>query len=121
MIANAVEDGVGECGTSASASREGAGTRRLRVVILGLSVTSSWGNGHATTYRGLIRELKKRGHHVTFLERDVPWYASNRDLPNPPFCTTILYDSVKSLRGELSREIETADLVIVASSVPAGA
>ena len=92
----------------------------LNIVILGLSVTSSWGNGHATTYRGLIRELFKKGHQVTFLERDVPWYASNRDLPNPPFCKTILYESLESLREKFSLDIETADLVIVGSYVPEG-
>ena len=50
----------------------------------GLSVTSSWGNGHATTYRSLIRGLAARGHRILFLERDAPWYAGNRDEPNPP-------------------------------------
>jgi spore maturation protein CgeB len=50
-----------------------------RVVILGLTITSSWGNGHATTYRALVRALTKRRHDVLFLERDVPWYASNRE------------------------------------------
>ena len=45
------------------------------IVILGLSITSSWGNGHATTYRGLVKELTVRGHNVLFLERDMPWYA----------------------------------------------
>ena len=45
-------------------------TTALRIVILGLSITSSWGNGHATTYRGLVRELARRGHDVLFLERD---------------------------------------------------
>jgi spore maturation protein CgeB len=49
----------------------------LRIVMLGLSITSSWGNGHATTYRGLVRELSARGHQVLFLERDVPWYAAH--------------------------------------------
>ena len=52
----------------------------MRIVILGLSITSSWGNGHATTYRALMRELARRGHEVLFLERDRPWYAANRDL-----------------------------------------
>src|ERR671918_752564 len=52
----------------------------LRIVFLGLSITSSWGNGHATTYRGLVRELGAQGHDVLFLERDASWYASNRDL-----------------------------------------
>ena len=41
------------------------------IVILGLSITSSWGNGHATTYRGLVKELTVRGHNVLFLERDM--------------------------------------------------
>ena len=40
------------------------------IVILGLTVTSSWGNGHATTYRSLIRGLAARGHRILFLERD---------------------------------------------------
>ncbi|MFZ3234706.1 MAG: hypothetical protein WA184_04980, partial [Stellaceae bacterium] len=47
---------------------------KLRIVILGLSITSSWGNGHATTYRALMRALCRRGHEVLFLERDTPWY-----------------------------------------------
>jgi hypothetical protein len=93
---------------------------RQRIVILGLSLTSSWGNGHATTYRGLIRELVKRRHHVTFLERDVPWYAENRDLPKPPYGTTILYRSVDELRQRHGQRIREADLVIVGSYVPDG-
>ena len=61
-------------------------TGPLNIVILGLSLTSSWGNGHATTYRSLVKALCRRGHDVTFLERDVPWYAgAHRDMPNPPF------------------------------------
>jgi spore maturation protein CgeB len=42
---------------------------KLDIVIFGLSITSSWGNGHATTYRALTRQLAARGHGVTFLER----------------------------------------------------
>jgi spore maturation protein CgeB len=49
----------------------------LDIVVLGLSISSSWGNGHATTYRCLLRGLRQCGHRVVFLERDVPWYASN--------------------------------------------
>ncbi len=52
----------------------------MRIVILGLTITSSWGNGHATTFRGLMRGLARRGHGVLFLERDKPWYADHRDL-----------------------------------------
>jgi spore maturation protein CgeB len=92
----------------------------LDIVILGLSITSSWGNGHATTFRGLIRELNKKGHRVTFLERDVPWYASSRDLPEPPFCKTILYQNLDELKSRYSELIKKADLITVGSYVPEG-
>lgn len=92
----------------------------LNIVILGLSITSSWGNGHATTFRGLVRELAKKGHRVSFLERNVPWYASSRDLPHPEFCQTILYSSLDELKTRYRPLIEDADLVIVGSYVPEG-
>jgi spore maturation protein CgeB len=92
----------------------------LDIVILGLSITSSWGNGHATTYRGLVREFARRGHRVTFLERGVPWYAGNRDLPDPPFCEAALYDSLGDLRARFEERVRDADLVIVGSYVPEG-
>ena len=93
----------------------------LRIVILGLSITSSWGNGHATTYRGLVKGLTARGHRVLFLERDQEWYASNRDLPHPPFGRTELYGSLAELNARFAAEISGADLVIVGSYVPEGA
>jgi spore maturation protein CgeB len=92
----------------------------MNIVVLGLSVTSSWGNGHATTYRALLRALHERGHHVFFFERDVPWYAAHRDLPAPPFCRTVLYDSVDALRRDGKEAVRDADFVIVGSFVPDG-
>lgn len=94
--------------------------RGLRIVILGLTITSSWGNGHATTYRGLVRGLSRRGHRVLFLERDKPWYAENRDLAEPPYRETALYDSLDALRTKWAPAIASADLVIVGSYVPEG-
>jgi spore maturation protein CgeB len=94
---------------------------RLQIVILGLSITSSWGNGHATTYRGLVRELTRRGHQVLFLERDVEWYAANRDLPVPPEGRTELYNNLASLKRRFTNAVKAADLVIVGSFVPQGA
>lgn len=92
----------------------------LQVVILGLSITSSWGNGHATTYRALVRELTARGHQVLFLERDVPWYAAHRDLPDPPYGQTELYTSLKDLKIRFTEQIRFADIVMVGSYVPQG-
>jgi spore maturation protein CgeB len=93
----------------------------LNIVIIGLSITSSWGNGHATTYRGLVRELTRRRHNVLFLEHDKPWYASNRDMPDPPFGRTRLYKSVEELMTEFGAEVRDADAVVVGSYVPQGA
>ncbi|MGA1875673.1 MAG: glycosyltransferase [bacterium] len=92
----------------------------LRLVILGLSITSSWGNGHATTYRSLVRELAARGHQVLFLERNVPWYAANRDLAAPPYGQTILYAGLRELKERFGQAIREADLVMVGSYVPEG-
>ena len=92
----------------------------MQITILGLSITSSWGNGHATTYRALARQLQARGHQVTFLERDVSWYADNRDMPEPPFATTHLYTSLDELRSAHEGVVRTADVVIVGSYVPDG-
>lgn len=93
---------------------------RLRIVILGLSITSSWGNGHATTYRGLVRELAARGHEVLFLERDVPWYAANRDMPRLPYADCRLYADLPELRRRFRDEVRRADFVMVGSYVPEG-
>jgi spore maturation protein CgeB len=93
---------------------------QLKFVFLGLSITSSWGNGHATTYRGLLRELARRGHEVLFLEHDVPYYAQNRDLPRPPFGRTELYSSLDDLFERFTGEVRAADVVVVGSYVPEG-
>src|SRR5215212_1461070 len=92
----------------------------MKIVILGLTITSSWGNGHATTFRGLVRELSARGHDVLFLERDRPWYAEHRDLPVPPLGRTELYTSLDELRERFGDDLEDADLVVVGSYVPEG-
>src|ERR1044072_9468488 len=95
-------------------------TKAMDIVILGLSITSSWGNGHATTFRALVRALSTRGHNVCFLELDMPWYAANRDLPNPPYGQTQLYKSVIDLKCCFARRVMDADLCIVGSYVPDG-
>jgi spore maturation protein CgeB len=92
----------------------------MNIVILGLSITSSWGNGHATTYRALVRALAARGHNVLFLERDALWYAENRDLPEPPYCRARVYDDLAVVERRYAQQIAGADLVIVGSYVPDG-
>ena len=89
-------------------------------VFLGLSITSTWGNGHATTYRGLLKELSNRGNRVTFLERDVPWYANNREFEHAPYCDIALYNSLSELNERFADLIRDADAVVVGSYVPEG-
>ncbi len=91
----------------------------MRLVVLGLSLFSSWGNGHATTYRALLKAFAGRGHDVLFLERDVPWYAQHRDLPDPDFCDLALYGDLDGLDAHRAA-IAAADAVIVGSYVPDG-
>ena len=91
----------------------------MRIVVLGLSLSSAWGNGHATTWRALLGAFAARGHDVLFLERDVPWYAARRDLPKPGFCRFALYPDLGAL-SDWRREIAGADAVIVGSYVPEG-
>ena len=88
----------------------------MNIVFLGLSITSSWGNGHAVTYRALLRGLRERGHDVVFLERDVPWYAARRDAPR----SALLYSSVDELRSRFGDLVRDADLAVVGSYVPDG-
>ncbi|HEX3072207.1 MAG TPA: hypothetical protein VHP30_01220, partial [Ignavibacteriales bacterium] len=95
-------------------------TSKLNIVFAGLSITSSWGNGHATTYRSLIKALQKRGHNILFLERDTEWYAGNRDMPHPPFCETIIYNSLQELKNNYTERIRNADIVVFGSFVPEG-
>ena len=92
----------------------------MNIVVFGLSITSSWGNGHATTYRALIRALTRRGHTVRFFERDVSWYAQHRDLPKTQHAQTHLYTSLAELHSTAANAVHAADLVIVGSYVPEG-
>ena len=91
----------------------------MNLVVLGLSLSSSWGNGHATTYRALLKAFAARGHAVTFLERDQPWYAEHRDLAAPDWCDLILYPDTPALAHHRAL-IEAADAVIVGSYVADG-
>lgn len=90
------------------------------IVFIGLSISSSWGNGHATTYRALLHGLHTRGHRVLFLEQDQPWYAQHRDAPALPYCRTELYVDTNDLRRRFRDAIRTADAVVVGSYVPHG-
>ncbi len=92
----------------------------MKIVMFGLAITSSWGNGHATTFRALARALHARGHRIVFFEKDVEWYASNRDMPEPPFCKVWIYDSWQGMLDVIREELRGADVAMVGSYFPDG-
>ncbi len=93
----------------------------MHVVIFGLTVSSSWGNGHATLWRSLIRAMLRRGHTVTFFERDVPYYAGSRDLTTfAPGGSLCLYTSIMDVQREAKTELRRADIAICTSFCPDG-
>lgn len=92
----------------------------LNIVIFGLSITSSWGNGHAVTYRGLVAGLARLGHKVTFFEQDAEWYACHRDMSHTPGCKIILYKRFSDVQKIHLARIRSADVVIVGSYVSEG-
>jgi spore maturation protein CgeB len=90
----------------------------VRVVIFGLTISSSWGNGHATLWRGLARALVRRGHRITFFERDVPYYAANRDLISLDGVRIELYSDWSHVRTFAESETAAADVAMVTSYCP---
>lgn len=91
----------------------------MKLVVLGLSLSSSWGNGHATTFRALLEAFARRGHDILFLERDVPWYRNQRDFDDPSYCRLAFYSDLAELERWRS-EVSQADAVMIGSYVPEG-
>lgn len=90
----------------------------MKLVIFGLTLSSSWGNGHATLWRGLIRALIRRNHDVVFFERDVPYYAEHRDLAALPGAGLVLYPQWQGIAARARTEARQADVAVVTSYCP---
>jgi spore maturation protein CgeB len=94
----------------------------MHFVVFGLSISSSWGNGHATLWRGILRAMAERGHTASFYEKDAPYYASNRDGWRCPDGVGLrLYDSLDAVRRAAAREVDSADVALWTSYCPDGA
>lgn len=92
----------------------------MKIVIFGLTISSSWGNGHATLWRGLCRALAAKGHRIVFYERDVPYYAGNRDLNEVPGGELVLYGGWADVQRRAKHDIHDADVAMVTSFCPDG-
>lgn len=90
----------------------------MKIVIFGLTISSSWGNGHATVWRGLCRALSQAGHAIVFFERDTPYYAETRDLFELPYAGLVIYGNWDDAIAAARRELKDADAAIVTSYCP---
>src|SRR4051794_36998660 len=92
----------------------------MKLVIFGLSMSSSWGNGHATLWRGLAKALARRGHQCIFFEKDVPYYAAHRDYTDLPGGKLIFYSHWNDVLPLARRHLAEADVGMVTSYCPDG-
>ena len=90
----------------------------MKIVVFGLTISSSWGNGHATLWRGLCRALAGLRHRIVFFEKDVPYYATNRDVTELPYASLVLYEKWDDVRARAKAEFADADVVIATSYCP---
>jgi spore maturation protein CgeB len=93
----------------------------MHLVIFGLTLSSSWGNGHATLWRGLLKALAARGHTAVFYEKDVSYYADTRDGWEPPSGIHLrLYSDLNEAVSSICGELANADAAIATSYCPDG-
>ena len=92
----------------------------MKIVIFGLSISSAWGNGHATTFRALCKALHDRKHRVVFFEHNAEWYEHNRDLPEPRFCKLKIFEDWQEILPTVRAELKDADVAVVGSYFPDG-
>lgn len=93
----------------------------MKITIFGLTISSSWGNGHATPYRAILKALHRTGVAVTFFEKDLSYYASHRDFSSCDYCDLVLYSDWMQVRSQALTQARESDVVITASYLPDGA
>lgn len=93
----------------------------MKITVFGLTISSSWGNGHATPYRAILRALHRMGHEVLFFEKDVPYYKLRRDFDSCDYCHLTLYEDWHQVRRQALQEAANSDVVMTASYLPEGA
>ena len=92
----------------------------MKIVLFGLTLSSSWGNGHATPYRAILRALNDMGHQILFFEKDVDYYRSRRDFSRCDYCRLVLYERWEDIRSQALADAHSADIVMTASYLPGG-
>ncbi|HSM87955.1 MAG TPA: glycosyltransferase [Candidatus Limnocylindrales bacterium] len=93
----------------------------MKITVFGLTISSSWGNGHATPYRAILRALHRMGHEIHFFEKDVPYYRARRDFDTSDYCRLTFYEDWRQIRRQALAHAAESDVVITASYLPEGA
>ncbi|HZU43099.1 MAG TPA: glycosyltransferase [Terriglobales bacterium] len=93
----------------------------MKLTIFGLTLSSSWGNGHATPYRAILRALHRLGHETSFYEKDTEYYSKRRDFVNCDYCNLVVYSCWDEIRNAALADAADSDVVIVGSYCPEGA
>ena len=89
----------------------------MKIAFYGSSLLSSYWNGAATYYRGLLRDLAGRGYEVTFYEPDAFDRQKHRDIDPPDWARVVVYDATPAALREVLMEAVRADIVVKASGV----
>jgi len=90
---------------------------QLKIAFYGSSLVSAYWNGAATYYRGIIKELNRLGHQITFYEPDAYERQQHRDIPDPEWATVVVYENNEASAHEVLAKAAEADIVIKASGV----
>src|SRR2546423_13545964 len=106
--------------SSATAQLWSTSHASVKITVFGLTISSSWGNGHATPYRAIIHALHRKGHQIHFFEKDVPYYRSRRDFDACSYCALTLYPEWMQVRKMALETAGESDVVITASYLPGG-
>src|SRR5262245_17408153 len=89
----------------------------MRIAFYGSSLTSSYWNGAATYYRGIIRALAGLGYDVTSYEPDAYDRQKNRDIDPPPWCRVVVYPATIEGVQQVTAGARHAEIVVKASGV----
>jgi spore maturation protein CgeB len=89
----------------------------MKIAFFASSLVSSYWNGAATYYRGIVRALAGRGHGVTFYEPDAYGRQLHRDIDDPPWAEVVVWEPTAGRARELVRGTRAADIVVKASGV----
>ncbi len=89
----------------------------MRIAFYGSSLVSAYWNGAATYYRGMLSELARHGHAITFYEPDAYDRQANRDIEPPDYARVVVYPATPEAAGGVISQASEADVVVKASGV----